>query len=173
MNNMSNDIEVAVDAAAKYVMDALAAWVVSPNFFSEFVTFIIGVIVFRYVMKMTLWIVRKARKRHQRRMARAFPQNMRVAAFNRAGNQCEFSNGINRCRNRAEHADHFYPFSAGGATSVQNLVAACSGHNLSKGAKIPSMLEKSRIEARRKRYFPAFTSVKAGEWSRKRAVVAV
>ena len=50
---------------------------------------------------------------------------------------------------------------------MTNLVAACPSHNLSKGAKMPSALLRSRIESRRKSYFPRGTSLTAGEWSKK------
>lgn len=172
MNITSADIEAAAESFMGWAINAILTWMASPNFFNELFTAVVWVAILRVVWKVMFWSIRKLRKRHQRRMARAFAADMRANGFRRAGGQCEFSNGLTRCRNRAEHADHFYPFTHGGATSMQNLVAACSGHNLSKGAKIPSQMEKARIEARRKAYFPALASVKAGEWARK-AKVAV
>ena len=172
MNITGTEFEAAVQPFLQYAVDTMLAWVASPNFLNEFINYAILIVVLRFAYKAAKWTIRKLRKRHQRRMARAFASDMRAAGFRRAGGQCEFTNGMHRCRNRAEHADHFYPFKHGGATSMQNLVAACSGHNLSKGAKIPSTFEKALIETRRKSYFPALTTVKAGEWARKGATVA-
>jgi 5-methylcytosine-specific restriction endonuclease McrA len=41
------------------------------------------------------------------------------------------------CSRPAEHGDHFYPWSEGGSTSLQNFVAACARCNRTKGARIP------------------------------------
>ncbi|WP_458117131.1 HNH endonuclease signature motif containing protein [Arthrobacter sp. D2-10] len=57
--------------------------------------------------------------------------------------------GARRCSRPAEHGDHFYPWSKGGSTSLQNFVAACSRCNRSKGARIPSPSAQRRIERRR------------------------
>ncbi|WP_307037859.1 HNH endonuclease [Arthrobacter sp. B3I4] len=67
--------------------------------------------------------------------------------------QCELEAGFRRrCPRPAEHGDHFYPWSKGGSTSLQNFVAACAGCNRSKGARIPSPGQQARLEGRRRNY---------------------
>ena len=98
---------------------------------------------------------------------RMFTADQRRAGFGRAGSQCEMSTPwLTRCTRTAGHADHFYPHARGGASSMRNLVAACAPHNLSKGAKMPSSLERRLIEHRRRRYFPQSIGREAGEWFR-------
>lgn len=89
----------------------------------------------------------------------------RKAAFDRAGNRCEYEGWLGlRCRRPAHHADHFYPWTRGGATSIRNLVAACTACNLHKSSHMPTPGAKRRLERRRRRYFPAGVDVAAGEW---------
>ena len=89
----------------------------------------------------------------------------RKAAFDRAGNRCEYESWLGlRCRRPAHHADHFFPWSKGGSSTPKNLAAACSVHNLSKSAHMPTPGTKRRLERRRRRYFPAGVDVTAGEW---------
>lgn len=96
---------------------------------------------------------------------RLFPVPERKAAFERAGNRCEYDGFLwFRCPHPAHHADHFYPHTRGGATSMRNLVAACSSCNLSKSAHMPTPWVKWRLERRRRRYFPAGMDTTAGEW---------
>ena len=104
-----------------------------------------------------------ARKRDP---VRAFDANQRRAAKLWCGNRCEFDAPVLfwcRCSKPAEHADHFIPWSSGGATSMRNLVMACAGHNLSKSAKIPSRFQAARIARRRRKYFPASMPLMPGE----------
>ncbi|MFB9714701.1 HNH endonuclease signature motif containing protein [Arthrobacter methylotrophus] len=68
-----------------------------------------------------------------------------------------------RCSRPAEHGDHFYPWSKGGATSLQNFVAACSRCNRAKGAQIPSPSQQKRLERRRLGYVNARELVRVGE----------
>ncbi|WP_307026018.1 HNH endonuclease [Arthrobacter globiformis] len=71
----------------------------------------------------------------------------------RAGSQCEMEAGLRRrCAKPAEHGDHFYPWSKGGSTSLQNFVAACSKCNRAQGARVPSPGHQRRIERRRREY---------------------
>jgi len=140
-------------------------WTRSGAFIQQFIgfafIFFICVVTFRAVNGM-----REARRRNRvQRHERMFNQQQKHEGHRRAGGRCEFSVGLHRCNRASVHADHFYPYGRGGATSMQNFVAACEFHNLSKGMKMPSSLEKSRIEARRKRYFPILTSEKVGEWA--------
>lgn len=105
--------------------------------------------------------------RHFRKLpvdARRFFSNTdRVAGFARAGGRCEMDGFLNfRCRARAEHGDHHYPHSRGGATTLDNFVAACAHHNLAKSDKVPSKMATRRMERRRKNYFPEGTPVAVG-----------
>ncbi len=80
---------------------------------------------------------------------RRFSKQQRREGMARADGQCELSLGSRRCSRPAEHGDHFYPWSKGGSTTLQNFVAACSRCNRSKGARIPSPSTQRRIERRR------------------------
>ncbi|MBC9927275.1 HNH endonuclease [Leucobacter sp. cx-169] len=98
---------------------------------------------------------------------RAFDSEQRRKGFALASSQCEMSTPwMTRCTATASHADHFYPHAKGGASSMMNLVAACAPHNLSKGAKLPSAVDRALISARRRNYFPADLERKPGEWYR-------
>lgn len=98
---------------------------------------------------------------------RAYPAQMRHAGASRAKQQCEYSTPwMSRCSRSAEHADHFFPHSRGGATSMQNLVASCATHNLSKGAKMPSAGTRMLIQWRRRKYFPPTIDKTVGQWFR-------
>ncbi|GAA4033931.1 hypothetical protein GCM10023063_17250 [Arthrobacter methylotrophus] len=97
--------------------------------------------------------------------SRLFSAVQRTEGFARAGGQCELD-GIfffTRCKGKAHHGDHHYPWSKGGSTSMTNFVAACARCNTSKGAKIPTAWATMRMEARRRKYFPQGVPVKAGE----------
>lgn len=110
------------------------------------------------------WRTRDRGARDPRRM---FTAHERAAAFTLAGSQCEYDRWLLwRCTRTAEHGDHFFPWSKGGATSMRNQVAACPRCNLSKGARMPSAWQRARISARRRRYYPAAGDVTVGEWFR-------
>lgn len=96
--------------------------------------------------------------------SRLFSAVQRNEGFGRAGGRCEMD-GIFflRCKTKAHHGDHHFPWSKGGSTSMVNFVAACARHNTSKGAKIPTAWATMRMEARRRKYFPQGVTVKAGE----------
>ena len=149
----------------QFLWERFVAWSQTPNFFQEFATVIVVLIVLHVVRKIVVWSVRRARKRRNQRGARLFDNEQKNIGHRRAGNRCEFSVGTGRCKNKSEHGDHFYPHSKGGATTMQNFVAACAPHNLAKGAKMPSAFEKARIERRRMKYFPLLASRKCGEWA--------
>jgi hypothetical protein len=68
-----------------------------------------------------------------------------------------------RCSRPAEHGDHFFPWSKGGASSLQNFVAACARCNRTKGARLPSPGQQARMERRRRAYFTPDGSVSVGE----------
>ncbi|WP_354513017.1 HNH endonuclease signature motif containing protein [Paenarthrobacter sp. 4246] len=82
----------------------------------------------------------------------------------RAKGRCELESRYGkRCTQAAEHGDHFYPWSRGGATSLRNFVAACSQCNRRKGARIPSPGLLTRLERRRASYVGAVEAVLVGE----------
>jgi 5-methylcytosine-specific restriction endonuclease McrA len=81
----------------------------------------------------------------------------------RAGGQCEMEAGLGRrCSRPAEHGDHFFPWSKGGSTSLENFVAACASCNRTKGARIPSPGQQARIERRRREYVAQAGPVSVG-----------
>lgn len=67
----------------------------------------------------------RARDVRRRDPARRFSRQQRREGMARAADQCEMEAGFRRrCSQPAEHGDHFYPWSKGGSTSLQNFVAA-------------------------------------------------
>ncbi|MDF2051135.1 HNH endonuclease signature motif containing protein [Arthrobacter sp. Cr_A7] len=95
---------------------------------------------------------------------RRFTRQQRREGMARAGGQCEMERRLGRrCSRPAEHGDHFYPWSKGGSTSLQNFVAACAKCNRAKRARIPSPGQQQRLERRRRDYVPPSSSVSAGE----------
>ncbi|WP_323960514.1 HNH endonuclease [Arthrobacter sp. JZ12] len=90
-----------------------------------------------------------SRDARRRDPVRRFTRQQRREGMARADGRCEFGVGARRCSRPAEHGDHFYPWSKGGSTTLQNFVAACSRCNRSKGARIPSPSVQRRIERRR------------------------
>lgn len=96
--------------------------------------------------------------------SRLFSGAQRNEGFGRAGGRCEMDGlFLFRCKAKAHHGDHHFPWSRGGSTSMTNFVAACARHNTSKGAKIPTAWATMRMETRRRKYFPQGVTVKAGE----------
>ncbi|WP_429387806.1 HNH endonuclease [Paenarthrobacter sp. TE4293] len=82
----------------------------------------------------------------------------------RARGRCELESAYGRrCAQAAEHGDHFYPWSKGGATSLRNFVAACSQCNRRKGARIPSPGLLTRLERRRASYVQTAEAALVGE----------
>ncbi|WP_246084747.1 HNH endonuclease [Pseudarthrobacter phenanthrenivorans] len=95
---------------------------------------------------------------------RRFTRQQRREGMVRAGGLCELEAGFGRrCGRPAEHGDHFYPWSKGGSTSLQNFVAACARCNRAKRANIPSPGQQQRVERRRREYLPLSSSVSVGE----------
>jgi len=140
-----------------------------PDKIKKAVIFVCLVVFLRVAIAIATAIIKRLRIRNQGKYSRTFSFDQKSRVFANANWQCEFDDGLRRCRNKAEHADHFYPWARGGASSERNLVAACSKHNLSKGAKMPSPALKFRIENRRRSYFPKGADVTAGEWSNNRS----
>ncbi|MFC7847175.1 HNH endonuclease [Arthrobacter sp. NPDC057388] len=111
----------------------------------------------------TVLIIR-SRDVRRRDPVRRFTRQQRREGMARAGGQCEMEAGFRRrCSRLAEHGDHFYPWSKGGSTSLQNFVAACSRCNRAKGAQIPSPAQQKRLEARRRTYVVLEAAVPVGE----------
>ncbi|TLM86026.1 HNH endonuclease [Pseudarthrobacter sp. NamE5] len=105
-----------------------------------------------------------ARDVRRRDPVRRFTRQQRREGMARAGGQCEMEAGFRRrCSRPAEHGDHFYPWSKGGSTRLQNFVAACARCNRAKGARIPSPGQQARLERRRRDYLPLESSVSVGE----------
>ncbi|WP_461174187.1 HNH endonuclease [Arthrobacter sp. Z1-9] len=105
-----------------------------------------------------------ARDTQRRDPVRRFTRQQRREGMGRAGGQCEMEAGFRRrCSRPAEHGDHFYPWSKGGSTSLQNFVAACARCNRAKGARIPSPGQQERLERRRRDYLAPLASVSVGE----------
>lgn len=95
---------------------------------------------------------------------RRFTRQQRREGMARAGGLCELEAGFGRrCGRPAEHGDHFYPWSKGGSTSLQNFVAACARCNRAKRARIPSPGQQQRMVRRRRDYLPPSSSWRVGE----------
>jgi hypothetical protein len=95
---------------------------------------------------------------------RRFTRQQRREGMARAGGLCELEAGFGRrCGRPAEHGDHFYPWSKGGSTTLQNFVAACARCNRAKRAWIPSPGQQQRMERRRREYLPPSAPVSVGE----------
>jgi 5-methylcytosine-specific restriction endonuclease McrA len=108
--------------------------------------------------------ITNARDVRRRDPVRRFTRQQRREGMARAGGQCEMEGGFGRrCGRPAEHGDHFYPWSKGGSTSLQNFVAACARCNRAKRARIPSPGQQQRMERRRRDYVPPSSSVSVGE----------
>ncbi|HJW01525.1 MAG TPA: HNH endonuclease signature motif containing protein, partial [Arthrobacter sp.] len=91
-----------------------------------------------------------ARDVRRRDPVRRFTRQQRREGMARAAGLCELEAGFGRrCGRPAERGDHFYPWSKGGSTSLQNFVAACAKCNRAKRARIPSPGQQHRMERRR------------------------
>ncbi|WP_081801696.1 HNH endonuclease [Arthrobacter sp. 9MFCol3.1] len=105
----------------------------------------------------------RARDLKRRDPVRRFSRQQRREGLARAGGQCEMESGLRRrCPRPAEHGDHFYPWSKGGSTNLQNFVAACANCNRTKGARVPSPSQQARMERRRREYVAPAGSVSVG-----------
>lgn len=114
-------------------------------------------------------VVLAGRRRAWRRRdsVRFFDGAQRHAARTRAGHRCEYSARWTpwaRCSRPAQEADHFFPWSRGGATTTANLVASCRWHNQAKGARQPTAVTAWVIAARRRAYFPPGERRRPGQW---------
>lgn len=90
---------------------------------------------------------------------RMFAPYVRFETFRRAEQRCEYVTWTGRrCPNKAEHADHWIPWSKGGASSEKNCVALCSPCNLAKTNDMPTKSETKRLYKSRRymvnRFYP-------------------
>ncbi len=120
-------------------------------------------VVFMVVLGIAAAVV-TGRDIRRRDPVRRFTRQQRREGMARAGGLCELEAGLGRrCGRPAEHGDHFYPWSKGGSTSLQNFVAACARCKRAKRANIPSPGQQRRMERRRREYAPPSTSFRVGE----------
>ncbi|PVZ53697.1 HNH endonuclease [Arthrobacter sp. H-02-3] len=132
------------------MVDGVLAAVIVPGLFLVVLTVVAAVI--------------RARDLKRRDPVRRFSRQQRREGLARAGGQCEMESGLRRrCPRPAEHGDHFYPWSKGGSTSMQNFVAACARCNRTKGARVPSPGQQERLERRRRTYVTLEDAVAVGE----------
>jgi 5-methylcytosine-specific restriction endonuclease McrA len=116
-----------------------------------------------FALSLVIKVYRKFNKPHKDE-DRLYSKQDRMIGFARAGGRCEMDGFFwFRCGREAKHGDHHFPHSKGGATTMQNFVAACVRCNTSKGAKVPTFMQTKRIQNRRRGYFPKGVSVIAGE----------
>jgi 5-methylcytosine-specific restriction endonuclease McrA len=106
----------------------------------------------------------RSQDRLRRDPRRQFSAEQRREGLARAGGICELEAGYRRrCQRPATHGIHFFPWSAGGSTTMENFTAACSRCRRFRGPRCPSPGAQRRFEERRRSYFPAGTAVAAGE----------
>lgn len=87
---------------------------------------------------------------------RIFTAEQKAIIHGRAGGRCEHKPLLwFRCRAQGTQADHVYPWSKGGPTTIENGQSMCGQCNRAKSARTPSRLYVWRLERRRRRYFPA------------------
>lgn len=105
---------------------------------------------------MTLAVKMRSRGGVHRDTQRLFDGTQRAQIHSRAANRCEHKHPLwFRCREVGNQADHVYPHSRGGATSLNNAQSLCRSHNSRKSNKVPSPVYIWRLQRRRAKYFPA------------------
>ena len=99
---------------------------------------------------------------HRQDPWRRFKYEARRVVMSRAGNRCEGAVFLawGRCAEPAIEADHVYPWSRSGPTTVGNGQALCGGHNRRKAAWKPAWWYLMSLERRRCSYFPPATDVR-------------
>lgn len=86
---------------------------------------------------------------------RLFTRDERRTAAEFADGRCEGEwLPFVRCRGHAAQGDHWYPWSLGGATNMNNLVMLCAQHNREKSNHVPTFWMTQRLLGRRKKYYP-------------------
>lgn len=92
---------------------------------------------------------------------RLFDAQQKRIIHDRAGRRCEHKPMLwRRCPRPGTQADHVFPHSKGGPTSIGNGASLCPAHNREKSARVPTRLYIARLEHRRRRYFPAGADVR-------------
>ena len=89
---------------------------------------------------------------------RVFTAAERKVGNDRAGNRCEHKPMLGRrCTEPGTQGDHIIPWSAGGATVMNNYQSLCARDNQVKSNRRPSALTIWRLQRRRRKYFPRGT----------------
>lgn len=142
------------------LIDTVKGWVASVGDNPAAVLAVLGAIVLVLIVRAV-----RARMPVAQDPQRMYSPDQRKEAFRRAGGQCEYTGLLpwTRCHKPAEHADHLFPWSRGGATTLGNCVASCARHNTSKGAKVLPAWQVRALVRRRRRYFPAGVDTAVGE----------
>lgn len=85
---------------------------------------------------------------------RTYKFDVRSQVMARAGGRCEAAAffWFGRCGEPAAEADHVYPWSKGGPTTLMNGQALCRGHNRHKAAMTPPWWYVLLLERRRRSY---------------------
>lgn len=131
--------------------------------FAAFAPWIPWLIVIAVVMFVTTTPLPTRNTGERRRdIWRGFRFESRRRVMGRAGGRCESAMLLFwlRCSDEAVEADHVYPWSKGGATTVSNGQALCKGHNRSKSNMTPPWWYVLLLERRRRRYFPSGEDVR-------------
>jgi hypothetical protein len=106
----------------------------------------------------------RSRDRLRRDPRRQFSREQCREGLARAGGICELeTTRRHRCTRPAMHGTHFFPWSAGGSTTMANFVAVCGRCKRFRKAHFPSPGAQHRLEERRRGYFPPGAAVTAGE----------
>jgi 5-methylcytosine-specific restriction endonuclease McrA len=135
-------------------VQSVVRWIAGAIAWSTIHPWLIGAVAGLVVVGALIHLVRSHRSAPQDPQ-RMYTPEQRKQSFELAGGRCEYTGFLlTRCRRPAEHADHLYPWSKGGATSLANCCAACQHCNLSKGAKILPAWRVRLLVHRRKRYYP-------------------
>lgn len=109
-------------------------------------------------------VKQRSRDRLRRDPRRQFSPEQCREGLDRAGGICELETARGRrCTRAATHGLHFYPWSGGGSTTMQNFVAVCARCTRFRKPRFPSPRAQRRLEERRRKYFPPGTAVLAGE----------
>ena len=115
---------------------------------------VLALVVAGWLLLLTVSSVAANRRRHLDPQ-RLYSTAQRRLIFELCGGRCEHKSMFwRRCRQPATHADHVYPHSRGGATTVENGQGLCQFHNLSKGGRTPSRIYRARLARRRIAYYP-------------------
>jgi 5-methylcytosine-specific restriction endonuclease McrA len=83
--------------------------------------------------------LRISRGKRNKDPQRLFNQSQKRELYTRCGYRCEYPRPfLGRCHAKATEADHVYPWSLGGPTTLENAAGLCKRHNLKKSNHIPT-----------------------------------